>query len=173
MGRDKDADRWCHFCLEGSFEVEHWRISQEKEEVTSRRLVFLRARCMPLFTMPSKGGTQDFLKCLTTPQAASKPAAAELSCHWLKVIQYLSAYWCVFLEGETPRNIFMPHTAPEGKIINSPYFVNLPFLLWGFNLTLWSWRLFVHTWLKEVARSWLIGFGVDMRDLISLTLLFR
>lgn len=63
-----------------------------KEEVTSRRLVFLRARCMPLFTMPSKGATQHPLKCLTTPQAASKPAAAELLCHWLKVIQYLSTY---------------------------------------------------------------------------------
>lgn len=63
-----------------------------KEEVTSRRLVRLRARCMPLFTMPSKGATPDPLKCLTTPQAASKPAVAELLCHWLKVIQYLSTY---------------------------------------------------------------------------------
>lgn len=63
-----------------------------KEEVTSRRLVFPRARGMPLFTMPSKGATLDLLKCLTTPQAASKPAAAELLCHWLKVIQYLSTY---------------------------------------------------------------------------------
>lgn len=100
-----------------------------KKEVTSRRPVCLRARCMPLFTMPSKGATQDLLKCLTTPQAASKPAAAELLCHWLKVIQYLSTYWCVFFEGGTPRNVFMPHTAPEGRITNSPRFVDFPFIV--------------------------------------------
>lgn len=28
------------------------------------------------------------------------------------VIQYLSTYWCVFFEGGTLRNIFMPHRAP-------------------------------------------------------------
>lgn len=92
MDRDVDADRRSHLCLEGSIEADRGRISREKKEVTSRRPVCLRARCMPLFTMPSKGATQDLLKCLTTPQAASKPAAAELLCHWLKVIQYLSTY---------------------------------------------------------------------------------
>lgn len=66
IDRDGDADRRSHFWLEGLVEVDQPR----NEEVTSRRLVFLRARCMPLFTMLSKGVTQDPLKCLTTPQAA-------------------------------------------------------------------------------------------------------
>lgn len=78
--------------LEGSGRGGPLEDQPRKEEVTSRRPVCLGARCMPLFTMPSKGATPDLLKCLTAPQAASKPAAAELLCHWLKVIQYLSTY---------------------------------------------------------------------------------
>lgn len=128
--RDRDADGWFRFLSGRLSWGEALEDQPRKEEVTSRRLESLRAGCVPLFIMPSKGATQDLLKCLTTPQAASKPAAAELLCHWLKVIQYLSTYWCVFFEGETPRNIFfLPHTAPEGKIINSPCFVISPFIV--------------------------------------------
>lgn len=55
-----------------------------KKEVTSRRLGCLKACCMTLFTMPSKGAMLDLLKYLTTLQAASKPVATELLCYWLK-----------------------------------------------------------------------------------------
>lgn len=43
-------------CLIGRGELEE---RLREEEVTSRRPLCLRARCMPLFIMPSKGATQD------------------------------------------------------------------------------------------------------------------
>lgn len=92
MGRDWDADEAVSFVAGRLSRGVMLEDQPRKEEVTSRTLVCLRPRCMLLFTMPSKGATQDLLKCLTTPQAASKPAAAEPLYHWLEVIQYLSAY---------------------------------------------------------------------------------
>lgn len=86
--RDRDARGCSH--LDGSVKWDHWgdqqreRKKKKKEEVTSRRLVCQKACCMTLFTMPSKGAMLDLLKYLTTLQAASKPAAAELLCYWLK-----------------------------------------------------------------------------------------
>lgn len=44
-------------------------------------------------SFPLGGGQAgSFLKCATALQAALRPAAAELLCHWLKIIQYLSTY---------------------------------------------------------------------------------
>lgn len=83
--RDRDARGCSH--LDGSATLDHWGGgSAEKggKEVTSHWLVCLRAWCMTLFTMPSKGAMLDLLKYLTTLQAASKPAAAELLCYWLQ-----------------------------------------------------------------------------------------
>lgn len=112
-----------------SGEVENWRISPEKRKWPHAGWSFWGHAECPCLPCPQRGPRRTFLKCLTTPQAASKPAAAELLFHWLKVIQYLSTYWCVLFEGEIRRNIFLPHTAPQGKIINSPCFVSPPFIV--------------------------------------------
>ena len=107
--------RRSHLRLGGLVEVERWRMSREKGKwPRAGRSVRGHAVC-PCLPCPQRGPRRAFLKCLTTPQAASKPTATELLCHWPKVIQYLSTYWCVFFEGETPRNIFYASRSSWGK----------------------------------------------------------
>lgn len=115
MDRDRDADRRSRFWLEGWGEVECWRISQEKRKWPHAGWSFWGHTVCPCLPCPQRGPRRTFLKCLTTPQAASKSC-----CRWtfMPLAESYSIFICLLMcifEGETPRNIFMPHTAPEGK----------------------------------------------------------
>lgn len=83
---NRDGDTRGCSRLDGSVKLDHWGGSAEGvgKEVTSLWLVCMKACCMTLFTRPPKGAMLALLKYLTTLQAASKPAAAELLCYWLK-----------------------------------------------------------------------------------------
>lgn len=124
------------------------QVDDRPRKVTSRRLVCLRGMLYaPVYHALKRGPRRTFWSAWPPLQAASKPAAAELLCHWPKVIEYLFTYWCVFFyyfiffEGERLQETFLRLTQLRRERSQTvPCFVSLPFLLWRFNLTF---RVFV------------------------------
>lgn len=60
LGRDRDADRWCHFCLGGSFEVECRRISREKRKWPHAGWSFWGHGVCPCLPCPQRGPRRTF-----------------------------------------------------------------------------------------------------------------
>lgn len=132
---DADPDTWSHLCL-GSVEVDRWRISWgEKRKWPHAGWSVWGHACMPLFTMPSKGGHAG------TFEVRDHPAGSLKTCRCWTFMPLAESYsifiqqlMCIF-EGGTPRNIFcLAQLLREG----SPAVLGLStlLLLWRFNLTL-------------------------------------
>lgn len=134
--RDSDARGCSH--LDGSVKLDHWGGSAERNKEGSDLAQAGLSEGMlydPVYHALKGGHAGSF-------EVPDHPAGSLQTCgHWTfmllaKVIQYLSTYWCVFFEGGTLRNIFMPRRAPT----RSPWLSGW-LALWCFDVGVPPWML--------------------------------